>query len=192
MAKGEKVKKILALGSNQPSDVGDSAQTLSNAIEVLSERLGITPHISRFFSTPAFPEGSGPDFVNAVVVLESGITPGELLGICHSLEQDAHRVRAQRWAARTLDIDVIACDDAVLPDTRVHAYWRDLPLSAQLTETPTKLIVPHPRMQDRAFVLVPMMDVAPAWRHPILGLTTTQMCAALPQSEIDAVKPLET
>jgi len=192
MAKGEKVKKILALGSNQPNRVGDSAQILSNAIEVLSERLGISPHISRFFRTPAFPAGSGPDFVNAVIAFDAPLTPGELLGICHSLEQDAHRERTQRWAARTLDIDIIACGDAILPSGDVHAHWRNLPLSAQLTETPTELIVPHPRLQDRAFVLVPMMDVAPTWRHPILGLTTTQMCAALPEGEIDAVKPLET
>jgi len=186
------MKFLLALGSNQTSTWGKPAQTLSFAIETLSIRLGIHPNVSRFYTTPAFPAGAGPDFVNAAIAFEADITPRDLLVKCHTIEEDAQRKRIKRWGQRTLDIDLIAGGDAVLPDRDAHQYWRDLPLAAQRAEAPTELILPHPRLQDRAFVLVPLLDVAPDWRHPILGQTVTEMCAALSQSDKDAVIALKT
>jgi 2-amino-4-hydroxy-6-hydroxymethyldihydropteridine diphosphokinase len=80
--------------------------------------------------------------------------------------------------------------DSVLPDAATQDRWRLLPSEAQIGSTPDQLILPHPRMQDRAFVLVPLADVAPDWVHPRTGLSVRQMLAALPAEDRDAVTPL--
>ncbi len=185
------MKILLALGANLPSVWGKPAETLSQAIVHLSERVGVTARSSRFFATPAYPLGSGPEFVNAVWALDADVSPRHLLDICHRIEADARRARDTRWGPRTLDIDVIACGDLILPNLEQHNFWRTLPLGEQIKSSPVDMIVPHPRLQDRPFVLVPMMDVAPDWRHPVLGLTTAQMLEQLPASEIRAVRPLQ-
>lgn len=185
------MKILLALGANLPSVWGKPAETLSHAIGDISERIGSVAISSRFFATPAYPDGSGPDFVNAVVGLEADLSPGQLLEMCHVVETKARRVRDSRWEPRTLDIDVLACDDLVLPTAAVQAHWRTLPMGEQATTTPDELILPHPRLQDRAFVLVPMMDIAPDWRHPLTGQSTEQMLAALPEADKRAIRPLK-
>ena len=82
-------------------------------------------------------------------------------------------------------------ENLVLPDPVTRAHWRSLPLSDQLTETPSELILPHPRLQDRAFVLVPLETVAPDWVHPLLGMTVAEMRAALDPAELAQVRQLE-
>lgn len=91
---------------------------------------------------------------------------------------------------RTLDLDLIALGDAVLPDAATQAQWRGLDPEAQRRLAPDRLILPHPRLQDRSFVLVPLADVAPDWRHPVLGLTVREMLAARPVAERSEVVPL--
>lgn len=91
---------------------------------------------------------------------------------------------------RTLDIDLVALGDSVLPDGATQDAWRRLPPEAQVRTTPDRLILPHPRLQDRAFVLVPLADVAPDWVHPRTGQTVRQMLDALPAEDRAAVKPL--
>lgn len=91
---------------------------------------------------------------------------------------------------RTLDIDLLAMGDSVLPDAETQDRWRLLPMEQQVRATPDRLILPHPRLQDRAFVLVPLADVAPDWVHPRTGQSVRAMLAALPTEDRDAVKPL--
>ena len=178
---------VLALGSNQTSNLGGPKETVEIALATLAERLNRPLCNSRLFATPAFPEGAGPDFVNAAVAFETDLCADEVLALCHEIEQSAGRMRDVRWGQRTLDIDLIAFGGTVLPNPEVHQHWRDLPLVQQTQETPAQLIVPHPRVQDRAFVLIPMMDVAPDWMHPILNMTTRQMLDARPEAEKAAV-----
>jgi 2-amino-4-hydroxy-6-hydroxymethyldihydropteridine diphosphokinase len=113
-----------------------------------------------------------------------------ILARLHAVEARFGRKRAQRWGMRTLDIDLLAMGDSVLPDAATQDRWRLLPSEAQIGSTPDQLILPHPRMQDRAFVLVPLADVAPDWVHPRTGLSVRQMLAALPAEDRDAVTPL--
>ncbi|MFC0279555.1 2-amino-4-hydroxy-6-hydroxymethyldihydropteridine diphosphokinase [Falsigemmobacter intermedius] len=138
---------------------------------------------SPVYRTPAFPAGSGPDYANAAFsALWSG-SATEALAALHAIEAEAGRERLTRWGARTLDLDLIAVDNAVLPDRAGFDTWLNLPAADQIRRSPDQLILPHPRLQDRAFVLVPVADVAPDWRHPVLGRTIRELCDALPATE---------
>ena len=147
--------------------------------------------MSRLFASPCFPPGAGPDYVNAAAVVETDLEPAALLRHLHEIEARFGRERVQRWGQRTLDLDLLACGDLVLPDAATQDHWRNLPPEVQAREAPDHLILPHPRLQDRAFVLVPLAEVAPDWRHPRLGLTVREMLNRLELADIAAVTPLD-
>jgi 2-amino-4-hydroxy-6-hydroxymethyldihydropteridine diphosphokinase len=113
-----------------------------------------------------------------------------IMAALHKIEAEAGRTRSVRWGQRALDLDLIGLGGQILPDEKTHQFWRDLPLAQQLNSAPDQLIVPHPRLQDRSFVLVPLGDVAPDWVHPVLGLTVTQMRDARPAVERASVLPI--
>jgi 2-amino-4-hydroxy-6-hydroxymethyldihydropteridine diphosphokinase len=113
------------------------------------------------------PASDQPWFINGVVAAETGLGPVELLGVLHGVEASFGRERTEKNGARTLDLDLLAYDD------RISA-----------TESP---ILPHPRLQERAFVLVPLVEVAPNWRHPVLGVTATALLARLSPQEVAAI-----
>lgn len=147
---------------------------------------------SRIYATPCFPAGAGPDYANACAQLEVESTPDDTLARLHAIEAAFGRQRISRWAGRTLDLDLIAMGEAVAPDLATWTHWQGLAPEVQAKTAPEGLILPHPRLADRAFVLVPLADIAPDWAHPVTGLTVRQMLAALPQGEIDAVRPIES
>jgi 2-amino-4-hydroxy-6-hydroxymethyldihydropteridine diphosphokinase len=181
---------LVALGSNL--DFGDegSSDILDTAFAALEARGVVIRRRSKYYSTPAFPAGAGPDFVNAAAAIDWAGDASSLLVQLHAVEAELGRTRAKRWGARTLDLDLIAMGQQVLPDAQTHRYWRNLPLEAQKTDVPPELILPHPRLSERAFVLVPLMDVAPDWRHPITGLTVRAMHDALSVDARKEVVPL--
>lgn len=179
-----------AIGGNLPTDGLTPAEILLKALAEMKV-FGVTPiRISSLFRTPAFPPGSGPDYANGAFVAESDLTPIGVLAAFHRIEERFGRARATRWGQRTLDIDLLAAGDAVLPDLATWRRWHDLAPEAQKVETPEQLILPHPRLQDRAFVLVPLAEVAPDWIHPVLGRTIAEMCAGIPAAERDSVVKL--
>lgn len=180
---------LVALGGNLPSEQGAPDDTLRAALADLEEAGLRILAVSRFFDTPCFPAGAGPDYVNAAARIEGRMTPRDLLDLLHRIEARHGRERLQRWGMRTLDLDLLAAGDTVLPDAATQTAWRDLPAAQQSRETPTDLILPHPRLQDRAFVLVPLADVAPDWVHPLTGQSVARMCAALPEDDRAAVRP---
>jgi 2-amino-4-hydroxy-6-hydroxymethyldihydropteridine diphosphokinase len=184
---GKKMPKLLALGANLPFQGHSPQETILSAIDRL-EQNGVTEVArSRFYLTPCFPVGAGPDFVNAVVSVRFGGTAQELIALCHQAEAEFGRTRNARWSARTLDVDLLCWDETIQPDHETAKSWIDAPPEVLHNRAPDQLILPHPRIQDRAFVLVPMADVAPNWRHPILGQTVVDMLARLPQAEIQAI-----
>lgn len=184
---------LIALGGNLSSSEGPPAATLGAAADALSGIPGTrVTAISRFFATPAHPAGSGPDYVNAAAAVETDLQPEALLAELHRIEAHFGRHRdGQRWAAREIDLDLLALDDRVLPDAATQDAWRGLDDAAQRRETPTTLILPHPRIQDRAFVLVPLVEVAPGWIHPRTGLSVAAMLARLPEDARAAARPLD-
>jgi 2-amino-4-hydroxy-6-hydroxymethyldihydropteridine diphosphokinase len=160
---------LIALGSSVPSHAGDPVRTLQAALAHLRDN-GVTPvAVSRFYRTPAWPDPRDPEFVNAVARVMTELSPAELIAALHDVEAHFGRVRAARNAPRTLDLDILDYD-------------------GRIEDGPP--VLPHPRMETRAFVLVPLRDVAPDWRHPISGASVTALLDALPAKDRDAVRPI--
>jgi 2-amino-4-hydroxy-6-hydroxymethyldihydropteridine diphosphokinase len=182
---------LIALGANMPAPGSDTLATLSRALELLAAEPGISvARASRWYRTPAWPPGSGADFVNAAAALRTGLPPGELMARLHSVETRLGRTRPVRWGPRVCDLDLLGMGGLVLPDRATVARWMALSAEAAASAAPAELILPHPRLHERAFVLVPLADVARRWRHPVLGRTVAEMRAALPPERLAEVAPL--
>lgn len=174
---------LICLGSNEFSTFGDPAETVQKAMFLIGELSTFPARCSRLYCTPAFPAGAGPDFVNAAMAINTQLSPAAMLDRLHVIEAQAGRERKQRWGQRTLDLDLIAMDNLICPDRESFQQWLTLDVEAQQAKAPDRLILPHPRLQDRSFVLVPLADVAPDWLHPVLGKTIRQMLAERPEAE---------
>lgn len=182
---------LVALGANLPSGSREPAEAVRLACLRL-RRMGAV-RVSLLYRTPAYPPGSGPDFVNACAALRTDLPPRALLARLHAVEAAmgrARRARRARWGPRAIDIDLLALGRAVLPSRARWAAWARLPEAAQAAQAPRRAVLPHPRLQDRAFVLVPLADIAPDWRHPVTGLTVRAMLNALPPADRAAVRAL--
>lgn len=182
---------LIALGSNMHSVAGDLTSTLHKALTDLESLGAVIRAKSRLYRTPAFPAGSGPDYLNAAIAVQSNWSAREMMTHLHSIEAGLGRRRAQRWEQRPIDLDLLAIGSDVRPDVATLRHWMDLPLDQQQQTAPAQLILPHPRLHQRAFVLVPLADVAPDWVHPVARQTVAQMCAALPEDEKAAVVPVD-
>jgi len=181
---------LLALGSNASDDVASGALILSDALARIKAAGVALLGRSRFFATPAFPAGSGPDFANACVSVEAALTPEALLALLHGIEAEMGRVRLRRWGQRVIDLDLLAMGDALRPDRDTVAQWMALAPEDQLRLAPGGLILPHPRLHQRGFVLVPLAEVAPDWVHPLTGQSVAAMLAGLDPAEIAAIRPI--
>lgn len=159
----------IALGSN----LGDSRSILDSALEMLDR----TPEIklkarSSWYQTKALTiPGSPPqpDYLNGCALIETQLEPLQLLNTLQQIETNFGRVRYQRWDARTLDLDILLFDDVVFQTDALE--------------------IPHPRMSDRAFVLVPLAEIASNWRHLGLNRSIAELVQAVCVSD---VRKLET
>ena len=180
---------VIALGANSGLNREANTRVIGRAAVELSRLLkGLRG--SSVWRSPAWPPGSGPDFVNAVVAGWSPMTPARLLSRLHAIEARFGRVRHLRWGPRILDLDLVASGGLVRPDAATLRAWMALPAAEQPRRTPESLLLPHPRMEDRAFVLLPMAEIWPGWRHPLSGRSVADAAASLPSGARDGMRRL--
>lgn len=184
---------LIALGANLPREGSEPAETLEAALGAL-EREGLKLEArSRWYRSAAFPPGSGPDFVNGAARLSGAqdMTAQTVLAALHAVERALGRERRVRWAPRVCDLDLIAMGPVVLPDRETLARWMALPAEEAGRTPPDTLLLPHPRLQERGFVLAPLAEIAPQWRHPVTGQTVLEMLDALPETAREGLAPIE-
>ncbi len=181
----------VAVGSNLASATRTSLEMVNDALGLFEmTKIRITKQ-SQWYSAPAFPKGNGPDYVNGVVEIETTLSAEDLLAALHNIEARLGRTRPRRWAARVVDLDLLALGNEVAPDRAGFSHWFELSPQAQSQKTPDRLILPHPRLQDRAFVLEPLAEIAPDWLHPVLGKTARALLAALPAAVRAEITPIQ-
>ena len=145
----------LGLGTN----LGDRKQNISKAIEAISLKMSISKQ-SSLYETTAWGYTDQPDFLNQVIQVETNLSPLRLLNFLKKTEVELGRVENFRYGPRLIDIDILFYDD--------------------LIKTTSRLQIPHPRIQERAFVLVPLNEIAPGYVHPVLKKTIAELLAELP------------
>lgn len=150
---------LIALGSNSTGPWGTPRQTVEEALRRLDGGGTSLKRASQLFVTAPFGVTDQPDFVNAVAEVDTGLPPEQLLAHLHDIERHAGRERMLRWGPRTLDLDLIDYHGLIR---------RDAPP-----------VLPHPGIAERIFVLAPIAEIAPSWRHPENNLTASEMLARL-------------
>ena len=150
-------KVLLALGANLPGPWGSPAETLARAQRELRDAGFLLRRVSRTYTTKPLGLGRQAPYVNAVLKLEVSLAPGAVLRLVKAIERRAGRRVGRHWGPRCLDIDIL--------DVAGRRWGRPTARRER-----GRLILPHPEMHRRAFVLVPLIEVDRHWRHPILGL----------------------
>mgnify|MGYP003646832682 CR=1 FL=1 len=166
---------LIGLGANLPTVHGSPLMTLKAAL-TLMPAFGISPvRCSSFYRTPAIAHDVQPPYVNAVAVVAAALPAPDLLAALHRLEAQFGRVREMRWAPRSLDLDLLDHEGQIV--TSATGGEGD---ASRLT---LPLALPHPELDKRGFVLVPLAEVAPEWRHPVSGATATTLLERLKAAE---------
>lgn len=160
---------LIAVGSNLSGPAGPPLAQCEAALERFVDRGIAIVARSRWYETAPVPPSDQPWFVNGVVAVRTSDEPAGLLAALHDIERSLGRTRTVPNAARTIDLDLLDYDGLV-------------------REGPEPPLLPHPRMHERVFVLRPLLDVAPRWRHPVSGRTGAELLAALPAG--DDIRPL--
>jgi 2-amino-4-hydroxy-6-hydroxymethyldihydropteridine diphosphokinase len=150
---------LVALGSNIAGPWGSPAETVARALTELDRDPLKLVVASRLLLTAPFGKPDQPAYVNAVARIETLLPPGELLQKLHGIEKSAGRKRAERWGPRTLDLDLIDYNGMVIAEPGLTA--------------------PHPGIAERIFVLRPIAEIAPKWRHPLTQKSAQDMLTAL-------------
>ena len=139
---------LVALGSNRIGPWGTPHETVSHALEMLNRGGLKLKRASRLLQSSPFGRTDQPPFVNAVAEIETALRPPALMQKLHHIERLAGRRRTLRWGPRTLDLDLLDYNGLVQPE-------------------PMRPVLPHPGIEERIFVLAPIAEIAPAWRHPV-------------------------
>ncbi len=163
---------LIAMGSNMEGPFGPPEQALHTAVRGLEQDgIVIRAKASLYRSAPMGSQARN-DFVNSVVRVRTHLPPRALLWRLKAIERRAGRRRSVRWSARPLDLDILAFHNIVYERGRESTMARPGRM--------VPLILPHPGIAQRPFVLEPLREIAPFWHHPLTGLTPAQMVQALP------------
>ena len=171
-----RVKRLIfiGLGANLSSpEHGPPQATLEAALVDIEAAGPVVVDRSRWYRSRPQPPAAQPWFVNGVAILDTGLAPLALMALLLDVERHLGRRRGRRWGARVIDLDLLAYNDRIL----------------RPGEGPGDLILPHPRLHERAFVLRPLAELAPHWRHPQSGLSVAQLLHRLGPNQI--AEPLD-
>ncbi len=153
---------VVSLGANLGHAQRTARDSLEAALGVLDSGAACVTARSRWYRSAPIPPSPQPDYVNGAALLETQLDPWALLALLHRIEADFGRMRQERWGARTLDLDLVDFHGFVTLNG-----WRGGRLGPL---QPRELCLPHPRAHERAFVLCPLAEIAPHWRHPVFDL----------------------
>jgi 2-amino-4-hydroxy-6-hydroxymethyldihydropteridine diphosphokinase len=142
---------FLLLGSN----VGDRPGQLSMAIDLIEKEIGKTIVMSKIYETAPWGKADQPHFLNRAIEIESQFSPHELLNKVKSIEQTLGRTRLEKWGERSIDIDIIYFEDKIIDSSH--------------------LVIPHPHIAERRFVLTPLVEISPEFVHPLLKKSNTEL-----------------
>ncbi|PCI95034.1 MAG: 2-amino-4-hydroxy-6-hydroxymethyldihydropteridine diphosphokinase [Flavobacteriales bacterium] len=142
---------VLSLGGN----MGDVKSIFIKSIKLLTNSLGKLDVVSPIYKTKAWGVENQADFLNQVVLFSTNLNPQEVLQICLDVESELGRVRKEKWEERVIDIDILFYEDEIIDDSN--------------------LTIPHPYVHKRNFVLFPLADIIPSFRHPLLDKTIEEL-----------------
>jgi len=165
-SQGLKHMIFIGVGANLPTNLFPSPlETCRAALDAINTLSAVRVMAqSRWFKSAPVPVSEQPWFINGVARLETDLSPIELLRVLHTVEADFGRVRTRRNAPRVLDLDLLAFHALKISNADVE--------------------IPHPRLHHRAFVLLPLADLAPDWIHPVTGETLADLVANLPKDQV--------
>jgi 2-amino-4-hydroxy-6-hydroxymethyldihydropteridine diphosphokinase len=155
---------LVALGSNQSGPWGNPEQTVKRALAELNTGPVKMKRASTLIQTAPFGVLNQPNFVNAVALIETALSPHTLLRRLHMIERQAGRKRGRRWGPRTLDLDLL------------DYHGLQMKQKGQVQKT---LVLPHPGIAERFFVLEPIAEIAPRWKHSVNHKTAASMIQKL-------------
>ncbi|MCF8496317.1 MAG: 2-amino-4-hydroxy-6-hydroxymethyldihydropteridine diphosphokinase [Alphaproteobacteria bacterium] len=156
---------LIALGANLPGRFGPPEESLREALSVLEGRRVKVVRVSSIWESAPVPLSDQPRYRNAAAQLDTVLEPLELLRLLKDVERDFGRTDSVQNAPRVLDLDLLAYREILLRDAQED------------------LLLPHPRLHERAFVLYPLAEIAPDWVHPVLKLSTRTLLDRLPENQ---------
>jgi len=157
---------LIGLGSNMTGPWGVPRVCIGRALRLLDEHPFKLVKASTLIETTPFGKHDQPAYINAVARIKTHLPALGLLQALRNMERSAGRERRERWGERTLDLDILDYDGVVLEDGIEQTV-------------DAELVLPHPAISEREFVLVPIVEIAPRWKHPVTGMTAGKMLAAL-------------
>ena len=163
------IKYYIALGSNLKTANMTRLEILNKALEYFPMFSISLVKVSSFWESKSYPNKNQPNFINAVSEVQSVLNPYQTLCSLKKIETILGRKINSRWGSRVLDLDILAAGSIILPNLRIFNKWLKMPLQQQIQNQPNQLILPHPRIQDRLFVLKPLSEIDPDWMHPVLN-----------------------
>jgi 2-amino-4-hydroxy-6-hydroxymethyldihydropteridine diphosphokinase len=167
-------KTLVGLGANHPGPWGTPAETIARALREIARSGVAVEAVSRFYETAAVGRAGQPAYVNAVAALDTPLSAEALLRLLKGVERAAGRRGGSPWGPRSLDIDILDHKGRV-------KHWRGRhPRFARAGFRP--LVLPHPWIEKRPFVLRPLVDIAPDWRHPVTKKTARELWRGLARS----------
>lgn len=155
---------LIALGSNQAGPWGSPEACVLRALKVLNQWPTRVTAVSALIKTRAYGVTNQPDFVNAVAILHTPLSPQALMRRLHLIERAAGRRRSRRWGPRSLDLDLLDYHGRIIKQKGL---------------VQKELTLPHPGMALRSFVLFPIAEIAPRWKHPVYHKTAIEMIQKL-------------